>query len=342
MGLLKVSKGWVDKMGQKARFEGNSVVTIESLTEARPEAGDVRIAVAFCAACGSDNRLLRNGTQVVPGHEISGVVDAVGPDTDPGWMGARVAVYIPLYCGTCLECQKGKTHQCERLGGLIGWQRDGGYESSVCIPARNVWRLPDDIGLDEAPLLLDTLGTTGHAIDRCLAIVQAPQTALILGFGPLGFGSSVVLRDEHIRNIVVVDPNPERIHGAAHLGLEAYRAVDPHRKFTVVIEASGSAAARDVALQVVASEGAIVLLGESDKPWTVEPNPSVRRKDFALVRSFYFPYGRFEKTARVLRRQRPHMAYMLGERRPLSELQQTLSEFSSGALLKPLTFSESI
>lgn len=299
----------------------------------------VLIEVAYCGACGSDNRLFSRGSPVVPGHEIVGTVKQLGPGTRRDLEGHRVAVYIPLMCGHCELCQSGNTQLCPHMAGLIGWQVPGGYSDAVVVPARNVIPLPEDIGFDEGVLLLDTLGTTGHAI-RYLSriVVDSPCDALVLGLGALGFGCILSLFHRGYRDIWGYDPSPIRRQTASEVLPVSVLNTPPDRSFSLIVEASGRFEARELALNLVKPGGAIALLGENDSPWTITPQPSLRRKDFAVARTFYFPLTEVSDTMNALRDLRPYLGPLLAVRRPLSDLAQTIAEFRDGRLLKPLIY----
>ncbi len=78
--------------------------------------------------------------------------------------GRRCAVYIPLHCDHCAACKRGDTQMCLEVSSLIGWNRPGGYAEYVPVPENCLLPVPDDIEDSLAPLLLDTIGTSGHAV----------------------------------------------------------------------------------------------------------------------------------------------------------------------------------
>jgi threonine dehydrogenase-like Zn-dependent dehydrogenase len=79
---------------------------------------------------------------------------------------------------------------------------------------------------------------------------------------------------------------------------------DMSKRFSLVLECSGAHAARNRGLHIVKPHGIVVLLGENDAPWTIEETKPIRRKDFMMMRSFYFPKSDFEKNIDLLRRHR--------------------------------------
>lgn len=314
-----------------ARFPGEGRVEIVDAAEPRPGPGEVTVRVVACALCGSDLRPWRRGWPVTPGHEVAGRID------DPGHPrhGDRVVVYIPVFCGRCKECEVGRTHLCRESRDLVGWQRPGGYAERLAVPERCLLPVPDDIPDRLAPLLLDTIGTTAHGIRLAKRVVEGGR-ALVLGAGPIGLGAIVVIARMGFGPIDVVEPSAYRAAFAACLGATA---TGPEAaatgRYRLVVEATGKDAARQVALEAVGSEGAIVQLGESDA-WAVTETQSIRRKDFFLLRSFYFPIGDYEANLELLRADRDSYERLVDDAADLDDFGTLFAAFARGEKLKPL------
>ncbi len=313
-----------------ARFHGEGRITIETVPTPETVAGEVRVDVLACALCGSDLRPLRQGWPVTPGHEIAGRV------TQPGapQHGQRVLVYIPAFCGHCPPCRAGHTQLCETAS-LVGWQRPGGYADTVSVPAQCLLPVPDDIPDRIAPLLLDTIGTSAHGV-RLASRVVAPGPALVIGAGPVGLGSLLVLRRLGWGPLTVREPNAYRAEMAASLGAAPVTAEEAlAHPVALVLECSGKDAGRQLALEAVAAYGAVVQLGESDG-WSITETRGVRRKDYFLIRSFYFPIADYAANIDLLRADRADYARLVDATAPLDGLEALFGAFSRGERLKPL------
>ncbi len=315
---------------RKAEFTGGRRIAIANAAEEAPAAGEVRVQVLRCALCGSDLRLFRDGAAWTPGHEILGVVDAVG---DPLHK-ARVLVYIPIFCGECTACRDGQTHLCETDPPLIGWNRPGGYAEALNVPRRCLLPVPDDVPDALAPLLLDTIGTTAHAIRLAGRVVAPNGPVLVLGAGPIGLGAIIVAQAMGFGPIHVSEPQPYRMAAARRLGAEPW--VQGTDQFALVLESSGAAAARQSGIEVVARNGVCVLLGESSTPWPLQENRAIRRKDFWMLRSFYFPIGDYAANIDLLRARRGSFATLVDRECNLDGLQAGFADFADGRLLKPM------
>lgn len=314
-----------------ARFLGNGRVTIEDWPQPSVGPGEVLLHVQRTALCGSDIKLWHKGASWVPGHEIFGLVDSPGHALHQ----QRCLVYIPVHCGQCNSCLAGDTHLCETESVLIGWNRPGGYGQALSVPEQCLLPVPDWVPDNLAPLLLDTIGTAAHGIR-----VAGPQVVkgpvLVMGSGPIGLGAIIALQDSGFQEVYVSDPKENRLVLAERFGARVHPMDDDTTRFTFVLECSGAHAARNRGLKIVRSHGIVLLLGENDAPWTIEETKPIRRKDFAMMRSFYFPKSDYPKNLELLRRHRTLYEQIVDQVFSLNDLPQRFAEFSRGELIKPL------
>lgn len=317
-----------------AVFHGNERITIEGVKIPDVNAGEVLVRVSRTALCGSDFKLWHKGAEFTAGHEIFGVVEQPGHRMD----GRRYAVYIPLHCDRCAACRRGDTQMCLEISSLIGWNRPGGYAEYLPVPENCLLPVPDDIEDSLAPLLLDTIGTSAHAV-RFVSRVVPPQEAgpvLVTGAGPVGLGVILALRDAGYGDILVSDPNAERLKIAQLFGAQPHPVGDTSRRFALIMECSGAHAARNLGIELVLPRGALVLVGENAAPWTIEEGKVFRRKDFYMIRTFYFPIGDFESNIELLRRYKDEYRLLVDGEFGLRELPQNFARFAQGQLIKPV------
>src|SRR5258708_14040534 len=194
---------------EAAVFHGNKRITIERVAIPDVHVGEGLVRVSRTALCGSDFKLWHKGAEFTAGREIFGVVEQPGHRMH----GRRCAVYIPVHCGRCAVCRRGDTQMCLEVSSLIGWNRPGGYAEYLPVPENCLLPVPDDIEDSLAPLLLDVIGTSGHAV-RFVSRVVPPQEAgsvLVMGAGPVGLGVVLALRSLGYDDIHVADPNVPRL-----------------------------------------------------------------------------------------------------------------------------------
>src|SRR5437588_8380161 len=154
-----------------------------------PGAGTVRIKVLACGICHSDS-LTKEGAYAglqyprVPGHEVAGVIDAVGPGVPRWGPGERVGVgWNGGYCGHCDPCRRGQFFACE-TGQVTGITCDGGYGEYLIAPASAVARMPADLPASEAAPLMCAGLTTFNALRNSGG--RPGDIAAVLGLGGLG------------------------------------------------------------------------------------------------------------------------------------------------------------
>lgn len=205
------------------RFGGPDV--LERRQEPMPTAtGDeVLVKVAYCGVCRHD-LLTRSGAfpnvplPLTLGHQVSGVVVAVGPDAE--WpVGTRLMSTIFMGCGHCVACTSRNQAICQSGRALfMGDDFDGGYAEYSCAPSRAFIRVPDGIGLDVAAVVNCTLGTAYHAA-HTRGEVTANDTVVITGAsGGIGLHSIAVVKHVGAR-VIAITSRPEqanmlRAHGA--------------------------------------------------------------------------------------------------------------------------------
>src|SRR5271165_5066506 len=175
------------RAAQVSRPNGSFEIVERQMPE--PGAGSVRIRVQACGICHSDS-LTREGTYPgiqyprVPGHEVAGVIDAVGPGVAEWQPGQRVGVgWNGGYCGHCDPCRRGEFFACV-TGQVTGITFDGGYGEYLIAPASAVALMPADLPpVEAAPLMCAGL-TTFNALRNSGALPG--DVVAVLGLGGLG------------------------------------------------------------------------------------------------------------------------------------------------------------
>jgi threonine dehydrogenase-like Zn-dependent dehydrogenase len=319
---------------QAAVFHGHERITIERVRMPDVGKSEVLVRVSRTALCGSDFKLWHKGAEFTAGHEIFGVVEQPGHCMH----GQRCAVYIPLHCGHCAACQRGDTQMCLEISSLIGWNRPGGYAEYVPVPENCLLPVPDDIEDSLAPLLLDTIGTSGHAVRFSSRIVPPRESGpvLVTGAGPVGLGVVLALKSCGYDDICVSDPNTARLKIAQSFGARPHPVGDTSQRFALIIECSGAHAARNLGIEVVLPRGALVLVGENAAPWIIEEGKVFRRKDFHMIRTFYFPIEDFIPNIHLLRRYKDEYRVLVDGEFGLSSLPENFARFARGESIKPV------
>src|SRR6202142_3390663 len=156
-----------------------------------PESGMVRVKVQACGICHSDtvtkDRLFP-GIQYprVPGHEVVGLIDAVGTSVPPRWtVGERVGVgWNGGYCSYCDSCRRGNFFACETSTLVTGVTRDGGYAEYMVAPSTAVAVVPEALTSEEASPLMCAGVTTFNCLRNSGA--RPGDVVAVIGLGGLG------------------------------------------------------------------------------------------------------------------------------------------------------------
>src|SRR5580692_4115334 len=200
-------------------FVGNKQIKFAEKPVPQPGPGQLLLRVHANALCGSEKSQFFDGTPTTPGHEAAGTVVAVGPDARTA-VGAPGVVFLMDFCGQCRSCQLGFTNQCLQKRGDMGFNRDGGYGQYELVHESIFFPVPEEVSATEGTLLLDIMGTGGHAIERCQLMRPDIESLLILGAGPIGLGvlmMAKIILGKHVK-IYLTDIVPYRLKLAEQLG----------------------------------------------------------------------------------------------------------------------------
>jgi D-arabinose 1-dehydrogenase-like Zn-dependent alcohol dehydrogenase len=231
-----------------------------------PGAGTVRIKVQACGICHSD-ALVREGGfpgltyPRVPGHEVAGIIDAVGPGVADWRPGQRVGVgWNGGYCGHCDPCRRGDFFACV-TGQVTGVTFDGGYGEYLVAPASAVARMPDDLPpADAAPLMCAGV-TTFNALRNSGA--RPGDVVAVLGLGGLGhLGVQYAAKMGY--HTLAIARGPDKAPLAHQLGAAVYldsQAQDPAAELQKLGGAKAILATATSAEAMQAVEGGLAIKG---------------------------------------------------------------------------------
>ena len=217
-----VMKAWV--VQQPGPIDSGPLVFVERPVP-EPGPGELRVRVAACGVCRTDLHLAEgdlapHGHEVVPGHEIVGVVDRSGPGASRFELGERVGIaWLRRTCGICRFCLRGDENLCVDPR-FTGWDADGGYAEYAVVDERYAYRLPDDFDDEKvAPLLC--AGIIGFRALRRSALPPGGRLG-IYGFGGSAhLAAQVALAEGATVHVMTRSPEARRLGlalGAASAG----------------------------------------------------------------------------------------------------------------------------
>jgi propanol-preferring alcohol dehydrogenase len=242
-----------------------------------PSAGHVRFRIQSCGVCHSDvlgveGQRADPSQPVVPGHEIVGVIDAVGYGVTTWHVGERVGLgFLGGHCGECHWCRRGDFVNCENQP-QPGSTEDGGYAEVAYARATGLVRIPDGLSsLDASPLLCAGI-TTFNAL-RCLDVEPGALIG-IQGIGGLGH-LGVQYANKLGYDVAAIARGGEKASLARQLGAHHYidsSAVDPGEALkelggaAAVIATAASGASMSPLLAGLAPRGQLVVVGVAFDP----------------------------------------------------------------------------
>src|SRR6218665_2578057 len=156
-----------------------------------PGPGQLLIRVRANAICGTDRHQFFEGSVAVAGHEAAGEVVVAGPGSSHP-VGPRGVIFFKDYCKECRSCREGHSSLCWNKRAMTGFDSDGGYGPYEIISETQFFPIPDEISYPLATMLLDAMGTTGHAWNRALHGRDEITSVYIAGAGPIGLGLLVM------------------------------------------------------------------------------------------------------------------------------------------------------
>ena len=248
-----------------------------------PGPGAIRVKVEACGICHSDMYTAEGhwpGIQYprAPGHEVAGVVDALGAGAG-GWaVGDRVGLgWHGGHCGYCESCRRGAFVMCMTAARVPGIHYDGGYSEYLVAPAEALARIPEGLSAVEAAPLMCAGVTTFNSLRN--TGVRPPDLVAVLGIGGLGhLGVQFASKMGHRTVAIARGRDKEKL--ARKLGAHDYidsKASDPAAELQklggarVILATVTSGQAMNAVVGGLGLDGTLIVLGAADTPIAVPP-----------------------------------------------------------------------
>ena len=241
-------------------FGGIEKLVYGDLPDPVPGPGQALVRVRACALNHLD-LWVRQGNPAytislphVLGNDVSGILEALGPDAEAPRLkpGDAVVASPGISCGVCSRCLEGKDNLCDSyaiLGADGGW---GGYAEFIVVPARNLLPMPSRLSFEEAASYPLAFLTAYHML-KTLAEVRSGQTVVVVGAGS-GVGSAAVQIAKHLgARVLAASSSEAKREAALALGADAVLACPPERLSKAVRAAVGRGGA-DAVLEHVGGE----------------------------------------------------------------------------------------
>jgi L-iditol 2-dehydrogenase len=333
-------------------FHGPGDLRFEEIPVPEPERGGLVARVDAALTCGTDVKTLRRGHPVmiprVPtvfGHELAGVVTAVGREVRTVKEGDRIVAANSAPCGACRFCRGARANLCEDLLFV-----NGAYGEHIALPPRLVQRnvVPIGAGLSASiAAFAEPLACALLAVER--GRVEAGMTVAVFGHGPLGCLLAMAARQRGAA-VIVVGKAGWRLEQVRAMGLgpcvdgPAVAELTPHlrgltggRGPDVTIDATGLPEVWEQAIHAVGRGGAVILFGGC------APGTSVRvdtrrthYEELTLVGTFHHTPATIRSAVELLESKAIEPGALLSRRVGLAEVREALVSMERGETMKVL------
>lgn len=259
-------------------YEGPKQAVLREIDEPVRSEDAVKIDVKYCGICGSDIGIYlgthpRAAAPLIFGHEFLGVVTEDGKRFKKG---DRVVPYPLLSCGHCRACRTGNEHVCNSLG-LLGIDVDGGVCERLYVDESVLFKVPDEVS-DKAAAVIEPLAVIVRAIHQ--SGFQTMDTCVVIGAGPIGMLTGIVLKFAGAAKVFISDVVPSRLKKAEEFGLipvnpaeenleELVKAATDGEGCDTLFECSGAAVAALQMSDITRVSGNICLVSVHKQPHEV-------------------------------------------------------------------------
>ncbi|WP_422074767.1 L-idonate 5-dehydrogenase [Tranquillimonas rosea] len=301
-----------------------------------PQPGEVRVAISRGGICGSDLHYFHHGgfgatrikEPMILGHEVSGIVDAVGQGVDGFAAGDRVTVNPSIPCGRCQYCLRDMRNQCEDMrfaGSAMRFPHQQGlFRQGVTVDAAQLVRLSPTTDLSHAAMA-EPLAVCLHAVRRAGPLLG--KRVLVSGCGPIGCLTVLAAKHVGATEVIATDLGAAPLDIAARIGadrtIDIASAPDQVEALTegkgtvdVAFDCSGSEAALQTAIRAVRPAGTVVAVGLG--PDAALPLSAMVTREITLTGTFRFD-SEFGLAAHLIDRGAVDVSPLLTQVMPLRE-----------------------
>lgn len=305
-------------------------VEIREMAVPEPQEGQVRIKVKYCGICGSDIGIFtgkhpRAQAPLVLGHEFIGTIDAINGGSGKFKVGDRVSAYPLISCGHCFACETGIPHVCQTLK-LIGIDVDGGIAEYVTCDESVLFKIDESVS-DKAASVIEPLAVIIRTVHQ--ADFKALDSAVVVGAGPIGILTGIVLKHLGASKIIISDIDELRLDMCKEFGFETVNVkndnlIDYVNNATngvgvdVVFECSGSEVAALEMTKLCRIGGTICLTGVHKVPHAVNLQ-DVNFKEQTLIGSRVYTMREFGQAVVFAKEIAPELEKIVTHIVPLTE-----------------------
>lgn len=306
-------------------IDADGGVSSGSVPDPEVSPDSVIVRVDACGLCQTDRALMVGGygdgdRPMVPGHEYTGTIEAVGDNVEGFAAGETVVVDPNIHCGTCRSCLRHEHQLCDNLK-AYGITHFGGFAEFSSVSVENLVKVD---GL-AAPIaaLAEPIGCVLNGLGAARKPVM--DNAMVFGAGPIGMMASLALREEGVGSITIVDVDETRLQLAESLGIETLHGAEDLEPYThgvdFVLDATGNAGVVARLPRLVASGGSMLIMGVCAKESTIEIEPyDVFRRQISIHGSHSLNHNIAESIDLIKRIGEEKLAPLVTDKLPLDDV----------------------
>ncbi len=304
--------------------------------------GESIVKVSASGICGSDMHAYHGKDErrippLILGHEVSGIIDK-GKE-----IGKKVVLNPLITCGSCGYCKNGREHLCSKriiLGMNKPIERQGGFADYVSIPDKNIYELPKNLNMHEAPIA-EPCAVALHAVElgeKNIYKKMEDCKTLIIGAGAIGLLCGLILsKIKYCKNIIIVDPNDKRLkESLKYLDANGFK---PDSKkitsdhFDLVFDTVGLESTRQQAIRCINPGGIIIHIGLTQPSGTFNFRKTTLQ-EITFIGTYCYTNKDFEKTLNILNNKKIGSLKWI-EYRKLKEGSLAFKEIHNGSCASP-------
>lgn len=253
---------------QGVMISGPNQAILKDLPIPEVKPGDVLIKVAYVGVCGTDLEVYDGSLgyyqrglasyPIVPGHEFSGEVSAVGANVSDFAVGDRVVGECILSCGSCARCKNDSHIACAARKEVGVMNYHGAYANFIVLPDKHVHKIPEQLDLKTA-CLAEPLAVVLRALRRVENRMKSASHCAVIGAGPIGNLAAQVLNNQG-QQVTVFNRSKFRLD-FLNKNIITEQAIHNLEQYDLIVEASGNVQALEDVLSKSRTDATIVLLG---------------------------------------------------------------------------------
>jgi threonine dehydrogenase-like Zn-dependent dehydrogenase len=218
----------------------------------------------------------------------------------------------------------------------MGFTADGGYGPFEVVHETNFFPVPDELTSVEATLLLDVMGTGGHALGRITRMREDTESLFVSGAGPIGLGVLAMAKKRFGDDfpVHISDVSPWRLNFAQQLGgipidVRDANAMDQLHDIDAAIDSTGKTAVREAIINVLGKRGVLACVGHGEGI-SLTVSPDLIATERTVMGSEYFRYAEMADNLSLLLANREYFGQIITHRIPRSQISEAFDLFLAG------------